>query len=506
MSPFRLLAPSFASLVFLATLALTVAAGGALISGDGDTARHIVLGEYILSARALPQTNFFSYTQADVSLVDHEWLTEIATALVHRVLGLGGVALLHGSAIALSISLVFSNARRRGVGLFLALAITALGAAAASIHWAARPHVFTFVGLAMTTVLLERWWCGEAGNRSLLLVAPLFALWVNLHGGFVAGLAVCACYVVADVARALVGPDAVRPAARRRLTWLVPAALLAALATLVGPHGIETYTRLPEYLSSTTVMANNQEFMPPDLRAGNARPFLLMLGLLLAGAGWSRRRLSLHEGLLLIGLLYGALSSARNVALFALVAAPILGELLSGLPISSPGRALSGVVRFFGARQAVYDRLDRRAGSLAWPVAAISAFAVLALVQRAPDGASLGVTWDRQRLPVDAMTALSSVNPPGNGFNAQHWGGFLLFAQRSPFIDSEISANNEALQREYLNVTRLGPGWTETLDTHDVRWVLFPSGTRLAKALSADPSWHVLHADAVAVLLTRDRA
>ena len=115
----------------------------------------------------------------------------------------------------------------------LAYLVTMLAAVVGSTHWLARPHLFTYLGVVLVMERLER---SEEGARPWTYL-PIFAVWANLHGGFLFGLIVIGIYLAGDLAEAL-RPDA-------RAYWLArarrhAAALgFAALGTLINPYGVE---------------------------------------------------------------------------------------------------------------------------------------------------------------------------------------------------------------------------------------------------------------------------
>src|SRR6185437_10699081 len=64
----------------------------------------------------------------------------------------------------------------------LAYLVTVVAAALGGGHWVARPHVLSF----LATVMLV-WWLERPRPVSVWLFVPFFAVWANLHGGFVFG-------------------------------------------------------------------------------------------------------------------------------------------------------------------------------------------------------------------------------------------------------------------------------------------------------------------------------
>ncbi len=83
----RLPQPSLPDFVFVVlALIVPLARGGPLLNSDGDLARHLRVGEYILTHGLLHQ-DVFSFTKAGEAFVGYEWLSEVAYALVYRLRG-----------------------------------------------------------------------------------------------------------------------------------------------------------------------------------------------------------------------------------------------------------------------------------------------------------------------------------------------------------------------------------------------------------------------------------
>jgi hypothetical protein len=99
-------------------------------------------------------------------------------------------------------------------------------------------------------------------------------------------------------------------------------------------------------------------------------------------AAWSRRRLPLHEGILLAGFTYLALFSVRNVALFAVIAAPILASQLAAM--SAPGGLVGRVTSRLGAwlapRSRMVEVVEARANPLTWPIVVLVGLALVAAI------------------------------------------------------------------------------------------------------------------------------
>ena len=90
-------------------------------------------------------------------LTPHEWLAQVIFALSYRLGGLDGVVLLCAIILAGTFTIVFTQSYTRSKIILISLTITVLAAAAASVHWLARPHIFTLLFTVLWVGELEKW-------------------------------------------------------------------------------------------------------------------------------------------------------------------------------------------------------------------------------------------------------------------------------------------------------------------------------------------------------------
>src|SRR5688572_17589350 len=226
------LIPSIPDMVFAGLACLQIAAASMiLLNRDGDLARHIAVGKVMLRNHALVREDFFSHTAYGKPFLAYEWLSQLIFAAVHEFAGLDAVAVLTAMVIAFAYALVAGLLIRRGVAADLVILTVGAAALLGMTHWAARPHMFSFAASAILLRLLE-----PGTTRRLLLFVPLFALWVNLHPGFLFGLGVLGVMTVGDLIEALAGED--RPASWQAARYHGSALGLGSVATLLNPYGI----------------------------------------------------------------------------------------------------------------------------------------------------------------------------------------------------------------------------------------------------------------------------
>src|SRR5262249_3638394 len=103
-----------------------------------------------------------------------------------------------------------------------------------------RADLFTTVLFAATLMLL---WRHHEGERVRLWLLPVLMLaWVNLHFGFVAGLALMVAYLFMERCAALFGEQ--RAGSILREKQAAPWIAASAVATILNPWGIGIYKSL----------------------------------------------------------------------------------------------------------------------------------------------------------------------------------------------------------------------------------------------------------------------
>ena len=92
----------------------------------------------MLSARALPHIDSYSFTRSGQPWFAWEWGSDVLTGIAYQASGLGGVAFLYALAIAGSVWLWFRLNWVLGGNFLIACLFAAPMLSTANIHWLAR--------------------------------------------------------------------------------------------------------------------------------------------------------------------------------------------------------------------------------------------------------------------------------------------------------------------------------------------------------------------------------
>jgi len=277
---YRLLVPSFPELFFAAIL---LAAFGRISSWqallfDGDTGWHIRTGELILRSGVVPRQDSFSFSRPEEPWFAWEWLSDVLFALWHARGGLEALAAFAAVTLCAAGTVLLCWLLRRGVGLWIGLGVTLAAVSASTVHYLARPHIFSLLLFPCALWILDE--DRRRPSPAVWALLPLSALWANLHGGFVGWLGTLALLPLASVGRRQWN-------AARRYGLLTVA---CTLATLANPYGWALHAHIIRYLGSSWIVENVQEFQSPSIRAESMIVFaaLLLTGVMAGSRAISR--------------------------------------------------------------------------------------------------------------------------------------------------------------------------------------------------------------------------
>jgi tetratricopeptide (TPR) repeat protein len=314
---------------------------------DFDLGWQLATGRWIVQHHQIFSTDVFSYTAHGAP-----WVYPVLSGIIFYLIYLaGGYALLSWMGAAACAGTVALLLRRDNiVGLILALVAVPLIANRTQ----PRAEMFTTVLFAAFLSLLWRHYLighQRLGRSSLWLLPVLMVAWVNLHLGFVAGLALCCAYVLLELLDLLLLDTRTAPRTRLRSAW--PWLALTGFATLVNPWGASIYLALASQERAqklhTSWVVEWESIRPSWTSLRQALDWrdpqssfwwLLAIALVCIGISLARRRWGVV--LLLLGSSYLTIQHVRMKGLFACVAVLVGGFVLEEFwenPTASPANA-----------------------------------------------------------------------------------------------------------------------------------------------------------------------
>ena len=458
--------PQWLTLAFFVLFLAAVARHGTRAISDPDAFWHLRLGRDIIETRSLHDITDSWSAISNQPWVPTQWLTEVVVALAEDLGGLPAVAWLFTLTL-LALTLLIHRLCRRWADSLPAAFATALTIAAMSASLSPRPHMLTYIFLAVTLIgwhrtivdLTPRWW-----------LIPMTWVWAMCHGmwfvGPIVGLAV--------VLGLLLDGRSTRGATTRLLAIPI-CSVVAASLTPVGP------SLLGAPFAVAGIGGFITEWQPPSFRSPSPAAAALMVTCVVVI--WSRANRPVPwTNITMLAVAVGwILVSGRTVALGALVMAPLvaagLQSMLGQAPRTAP-RLEVGTLRF----------------------AAVAICAVVAAV--VPSTASQPAGVPSQLNPELDALGESVV------FNSYELGGWLRW--RHPDLEPVVDGMTEAYSVNHLTTygmaLAVSPEWIATLEKWNVDAALLPDESSLTFALIEQRGWVVVKQDAGYTLLTPNDA
>jgi hypothetical protein len=423
---------------------------------DPDLWGHVQYGRDALR-HGLPATTTYSYVAAGYPWVNHEILSEYFLAIVADSLGGSGlltIKCLLGVAIVCTI---LWRARRDGAGMIAACSFVLLIAITLGSHWSLRPQLASYVCFTLLLVLLSysfqgwegEWrlgrdpfaWLSRSGGQQppqpaplqyslpqlklLWIAPPLFMVWTNSHGGFLAGLCIYLAYLTFR------GLEAVANKGREADGLVVRFGLMGAAAiaaTFLNPYGPLFHWWLFNDLK--VPRPEIVEWRAPELLNLEFFPFWMLLVAAVASVACSRRRRDFTHVAMLGLILWQALMHHRHIAFFAIACGWWLplhwDSLLERLGIRH--RFLTDEERKFG-----WAPPENSAFTASFPLRAQQGFAVLLVIAICIGAGHLSyrlssLKVERAKYPVAAIDYIARQRISGKMVCTFNWAQYTLAA------------------------------------------------------------------------------
>jgi hypothetical protein len=460
---------------------------------------HLSYGRFIHRTGSLPATEPLMPLSEGVAFVGTAWLSQVLGFVTMNSFGAVGIQFLYAAGVTLCAALLAWRVWLRSRSAPFVLLAMGLFLWVGWQHLAiVRPQLAGLACFVTLFVLLtaRRW-----SRANWIIVPVLFALWANLHGSFLVGLAMLGAFCIGR------GCDVLRRTDRfaavigdresRRFLLLTE---LAAVAVLVNPYGIGLYSSIFA-VSGNLNLTDIVEWEPMTLRLKHGQAAAIVSLVLVMLYRVSPRRVRVAEILLLAGLGAAACWTSRMIIWWAPVAAYFV--------------ALHGSASWKRAARKKPPSVNLLRPHLLWTCISLSVVALVVsakFCEPALRGQGGRENLNRSRLsadtPVRAVKHLREFPPTGQVFNSYELGDYLLWAgpPRVPvFVASHAHLVPREVWQSYMQVMNLSINWDDALARFGVNTILIEKERRrgLVSRLRADDNWQMTYEDDLAVVFRR---
>jgi hypothetical protein len=464
---------------------------GPFVLQDPDTMWHIRTGQWILDHARVPTVDFYSYTFAGKPWISTEWLAEVIYAAAFNLAGWRGVAIVGVAACAAIVGILCFYLLQQ-MRFTIAVGWAAAAAVATSPHFIARPHILSYVILAIWIInLLDAYDQEKPDIPRLVILAPLMVIWANIHGSFTFGLTLLGIFTLFCLYHYFLQRNYTKC---RRIAIV---AVTVALCSFLTPYGMLPALMTTKLVGMKFVTSYIIEWQTPNFQESLYRPIYLV-GILSAIAGLGVRltgaRLVVYALITFTGLRY-----IRGLLMFFFVipmvlarpvgaSAKFLAPQLPGLKTSEGDETSDPILAFLQKRSTAF----------------VMAFGVLAVVMTASTWWRDDIVPPKTITPEAALDFVRSKNITGNVFNDYGFGGYLIWSDVPTFIDGRAELFGDDFVRQYAEIDAVADlkKALAVLDDYKVNWIILPPTAPLTRAITTGP-WDEAYSDKYAVVFVR---
>ncbi|HEY43905.1 MAG TPA: hypothetical protein G4O11_07985 [Anaerolineae bacterium] len=340
---------------------------------------------------------------------------------------------------------------------------------------------------------------GEQGK--LWILPPLMAVWSNLHGGFAIGFMLIGAYLLGELIEFVLIERNRRQSCievvRGHRVWtrtLLIIALACVVAVAFNPQGLQMLIYPFKTVSVGVLQDYIEEWQSPDFHRLEVQPFLWMLMLTIVALALSREKKRAVDLLFVVGFASLSLLAARNIATFALVAAPVFAR--------HSYAAVEPLLKRWMPGPNLREKIARRINLVLFALLALAALIKIAL----PLNDQINQEAVSKQVPVDAVAFLHEHPDLGPLYNSYNWGGYVIWAlypDHLSFVDGRTDLFGDEILEDYLAAWRAEPGWQHILDQWGIRIALLEPYAPLAFALE-QAGWALLYEDEQAIIYGKD--
>ncbi len=439
------------------------------LSGEDDLFWYLSTGRYIVQTGTFPSTDVFGYTTAGKPWIPFEWGWDVLNYYIFQIDGFISLSLFATLIILLIYYLLFRLLIKFKVNTSLSFIVLLLLTFGMLPRLTIKPHLATYLLFMVVLTIIINYKYFDRKNYKILFYLPLvFALWMNLHMGVLAGLMMLGIFTISEIINytfKITNP--VTPALdKKSLIRLIGISLLSAAATLINPHFINTYI-YAMHIVSMKQLEIIYEWVSPFNVINQGQLFIYVYYLFIAGIipvlVYSYKKKDIFAALLYIGLLLHSTRAVRLTVDFVLTASIFLALSLNYLFNSEKTEK---ILNSIAAKTAVIVIL----------LALIVSIPRNDLYQAINSPRIFGSGIDQNNFPVKMFKFIkdSDLNRNYNFvFNTYEMGGYYIwhFPDKKNFIGSR--GINDEIWNDYTNTINTQPGFQAILDNNKVDNVLW---------------------------------
>lgn len=284
---------------------------GNLCYKDSDYLWHIKAGEYMFTNRTILKTDVFSWLLNGKYWISHEWLFECLIYCLKLLFGKYHMFLYSFGCIFSLLFILFINNKKSILSNILFSAIWFSFYLMFSIYIQVRPHMLSFIFLAITIYLCFDLFNNEKSNKIYFL--PVISLfWANFHGGS-SNLSYLFCFVflISGLFNLNLKKVECKKLSKLQINKYLITIVLCLLSIIINPHGIKLLFYPYMNMLDSVMISSISEWQPTVISNISHLPYFILVLFIVGIMTFSKKKYRVIDLILLGVVVFLGLKSIR---------------------------------------------------------------------------------------------------------------------------------------------------------------------------------------------------
>ncbi|MDX8405475.1 MAG: hypothetical protein R8K50_04915 [Mariprofundus sp.] len=467
---------------------------------DPDYFWHLKTGEQILLNGALPKADIFSHTNFNHPWILHEWLFQVLLFTVYTLLGAFGIKVMTAFLAMISLYVTYLTVNRvNHRPVFSALLILAF---IVTIYpfISPRPQLISFLFFSLTLFLLIQFKYLKR-TRYLFSLPAVMILWVNMHGGYVIGIALlvlfCSCEFISYWQS-----DRLDKSYRKQLSTLAIITLITALGSSVNPYFIAHWLYPFTVLSMEASRSYISEWQSPDFHLISFQYTLFLILLFFVISAYRQTKPDLTEIIVPLFFIAAGFITSRQMPFAILTIIPFMGIAFAKGTAASISASAAGMM--YRKHRSRSRQLGNSEHLLNWTITLIVAtglfLAYPTLEQQQQQNRD-------KMIPVQATDFILKTGLTGHMFNTYRFGGYLiyrLYPEQRVFIDGRADMYGDDFFQQYIKINSGQADWEKLFNKYAIDYVICERDAAIRQLLILRSDFRLVYDDDNNSVLVKD--
>jgi hypothetical protein len=279
----------------------------------------------------------------------------------------------------------------------------------------------------------------------------------------------------------------------KQVRALMLSSFAGAFLTTLNPYGISGITYGLKTVNSYYINNYITEFQPFNLFTPMGTITAFYVSICVFALLFSKRKIKIHELLLLGGTMFMAFLSTRHFSLLVITSVVILPHI-----------------------EGVYERIDNSNWDLVKSfkkgINLMNVIVIVLYVIMFIYISSFIITREtnplpKNQYPIDALKYIKKNIPNARIFNYYQWGSYMIIENVKTFIDPRCDLfnaeynKNTSVMKDYIEATNNMKNYTYVVSKYNIDYFLLNKRAKLSNKIIEDDKYKVVYTDDIAVII-----